>query len=147
MKHRNVQTAPQMYIIVAAGALLLFVWAMADEGSSLRSWWFVALALVLIAVGALAARLTVVVDDASVTAAFGWGWPRRRIQLDDVERAAAVRNSWWYGWGLRKVPHGWMFNNAGRDAVELTLRSGKVFRIGTDQPDELLAVLERAHTA
>jgi hypothetical protein len=31
-----------------------------------------------------------------------------------------------------------MYNNAGRDAIELSLRSGKVFRIGTDQPAELL---------
>ena len=82
-----------------------------------------------------------------MTSWFGWGWPRRQVRFDEIEATAAVRNSWWYGWGLRKVPRGWMFNNAGRDAVELTLRSGSVFRIGTDQPDELLAVLERAHTA
>lgn len=110
-------------------------------------WWFQAAMLLLIAVGAIAARLTVSVADGSVTVWFGWGWPRRQIELDEIDRATIVRNSWWYGWGLRKVHRGWMYNNGGRDAVELMLRSGKVFRIGTDQPAELLAALDRAHTA
>ncbi len=42
---------------------------------------------------------------------------------------------------------GWMYNNAGRDAIELSLRSGRVFRIGTDQPDELLEALRRGHAS
>lgn len=36
-----------------------------------------------------------------------------------------------------------MYNVAGYDAVELELRSGRVFRIGTDEPDALLAAIER----
>jgi hypothetical protein len=136
-----------MYAIAAAGVIAIVLWATAERGVGAGSWWFAALGLLLIAVGLIAARLTVAVDDVAVTAAFGWGWPRRRIELDTIVGADHVHNSWWTGWGLRKVPGGWMFNNAGREAVELTLRSGKVFRIGTDQPTALLAALDRAHTA
>jgi len=146
MIYRNVQTAPLMYLIVVGGVVVGAL-ALASDSLGGARWWLAALGLLLIVVGFVAARLTVVVDGSSVSSAFGWGWPRREIRLDEIEGAAAVSNSWWYGWGLRKVPGGWMFNNAGRDAVELRLRSGKVFRIGTDQPDELLAVLERAQTA
>jgi hypothetical protein len=32
------------------------------------------------------------------------------------------------------VPGGCLYNFGGFDAVELKLRSGKVFRIGTDEP-------------
>jgi hypothetical protein len=85
--------------------------------------------------------LTVVVDARTVTASFGWGWPRRTIDRAEIESAARVRNSWWHGWGIRKVSRGWMYNNAGRDAIKLSLRSGRVFRIGTDQPAELLAAI------
>ena len=60
--------------------------------------------------------------------------------------AREVRNSWWYGWGLRKVPGGWMFNNAGYGAVELRLASGRVFRIGTDEPDAVLSAIESARS-
>jgi hypothetical protein len=146
MSYRNVQTAPLMYLIAVGGGVVGAV-ALASDSLGRARWWLVALGLLLIAVGLVAARLTVVVDSTSVSSAFGWGWPRRDIRLGEIEGAAVVNNSWWYGWGLRKVRGGWMFNNAGRDAVELTLRSGKVFRIGTDQPDELLAVLKRAQTA
>jgi len=110
-------------------------------------WVFEAAMLLLIVVGLIAARLTVHVSDLSVSAWFGWGWPRREIEFVEVDNTNVVRNSWWYGWGLRKIHGGWMYNNGGRDAVEMTLRSGKVFRIGTDQPAELLAAIERAQTA
>ena len=104
-------------------------------------WWFEAAMVVLIATGLVAARLTVVVDARVVTASFGWGWPRRSIERSEIENAVPVRNSWWHGWGIRKVSRGWMYNNVGRDAIELSLRSGRVFRVGTDQPAELLAAL------
>ena len=146
MLYRRTQTAPAMYVITVVGALCFVMWAIADDGAGLGVW-FAVLGLLLIAVGLVAARLTVVVDDTSVTSAYGWGWPRRRIDLHEIDEVAAVRNSWWHGWGIHKVSGGWIFNNAGRDAVELRLRSGKVFRMGTDQPAELLAALDRAHTA
>jgi hypothetical protein len=146
MTYRNVQTASLMYLISASGAVIGLI-GLAGGSLGAARWWLVALGVLLFVVGLVAARLTVVVDERSVTTTFGWGWPRRRIDLDEIAEIAAVRNSWWYGWGIRKVSRGWMFNNAGRDAIELRLRSGKVFRVGTDQPAELLAVLERAHTA
>ena len=82
-----------------------------------------------------------------MTTAFRSGWPRRRIELDDVAAARHVQNSWGFGWGVRKTRNGWMFDIAGSDAIELTLRSGRVFRIGTDQPAELSAAIELARTA
>jgi hypothetical protein len=57
-----------------------------------------------------------------------------------------VRNKWYHGWGVRKIPGGWMYNVWGLDAVELELASGKKFRIGTDEPQDLAAAL-RAHLA
>jgi hypothetical protein len=106
-------------------------------------WFSQAAMLILAATGLVAARLTVVVDARAVTASFGWGWPRRSIDRSEIETAVQVRNSWWHGWGIRKVSRGWMYNSAGRDAIELSLRSGRVFRIGTDQPAELLAAITR----
>ncbi|NND76009.1 MAG: hypothetical protein HKN44_13485 [Ilumatobacter sp.] len=89
-------------------------------------------------------RLTVRVDPAAVTASFAWGWPRKVIPTDEIVSVRAVRNRWYHGWGVRKVARGWMYNVWGLDAVELERRSGKVFRIGTDQPVELAAVIAAA---
>ncbi len=86
---------------------------------------------------ALFSRLTVTVASGQVTAAFGVGWPRRSVSLTEVVTARQVRNRWYFGWGIRKVPKGWMYNVWGLDAVDLELKNGKVFRIGTNDPDGL----------
>ena len=104
----------------------------------------VPVAVVLLVVASMTRTLTVVVDDTEVRATMGWGWPQRRVALTDVVSVAVVRNEWWRGWGIRHVPRGWMYNIAGRDAVELELRPGNVFRIGTDDPDGLLVALRSA---
>jgi hypothetical protein len=132
-----------MYLISAAGVVGA-AWGVAvrDELDG-GFWWYEAVMLLLIATGLVAARLTVVVDARVVTASFGWGWPRRSIERSEIESMVQVRNSWWHGWGIRKVSRGWMYNNAGRDAIELRLRSGRVFRVGTDQPVELVAAVTR----
>ena len=105
--------------------------------------WIVAGLLVLAAVLVVAlSRLTVTVEDGQVAATFRFGWPERRIDLDGVVAARTVRNRWWYGLGIRKIPRGWMYNVWGLDAVELDLDSGHVFRIGTAEADRLLAVVE-----
>ncbi len=91
----------------------------------------------------LFSRLTVEVDDTAVRVAFGNGWPRRSVPWGEVTSVAAVRNRWWYGLGIRKIPRGWLWTVWGLDAVELRLDSGKVFRIGTDDLDGLLAAASR----
>ncbi len=96
---------------------------------------------IVMVVGLVFSRLTVEVDGGAVRLAFGSGWPRKTIPLHQVTSAQRVRNRWWYGFGMRKIPGGWMWNVAGLDAVELTLATGKKFRVGTDQPDALLDAL------
>lgn len=76
-----------------------------------------------------------------VTAGFGLGRPRKSIDLENVTEVRLVRSPWYYGWGIRKVPGGWVYNVWGFDSVELELSPGRVFRIGTDEPHELYGVL------
>lgn len=95
-------------------------------------------ALLLAGFGSLEVR----VDEDAVRLRFGVGLIRRTIALDRIESAARVRNRWWYGWGIRLTPHGWLWNVAGLDAVELRLTDGKLFRIGTDDPEGLQGALE-----
>ena len=134
-----------MYLISVFGVVLAVIGFSERDDLGGGFWWYQAAMVLLIVTGVIAARLTVVVDDRSVTTSFGWGWPRRRIELAAVDGARHVRNSWWHGWGIRKVSRGWMYNNSGRDAIELALRSGKVFRVGTDEPTELLAAINGAY--
>ena len=143
MAYRHVQHSPAMYLLSALAVVGAAIGFAARDELEGGLWWYLSAMAVVAATGVVAARLTVVVDARAVSVTFGWGWPRRVVERSDIAAAAHVRNRWWHGWGVRKVSRGWMFNNAGRDAVELSLRSSRVFRIGTDQPEELLDAINR----
>ncbi len=91
-------------------------------------------------------RLTVTIDGGQFRAHFGPGWPRRKVETRTMIGFRKVRNKWYYGWGIRRLPEGWMYNVWGLDAVEIELMDGTKFRIGTNESDELLAALS-ANTA
>jgi len=86
-------------------------------------------------------RLEVIVEDGQLVAAFGTGRPHRTVELSEVHDVRVVRNRWWYGWGVRKVSNGWMYNVWGLDAVEVERSDGFVFRVGTNDTDGLSAAL------
>jgi hypothetical protein len=62
----------------------------------------------------------------------------------EIEECTIVKNSWWYGWGIRLTPYGWLYNVAGWEAVEVLLKNGKKIRIGTDEPEKLSLAIDRA---
>jgi|SRR5690606_850586 len=97
-----------------------------------------------IGAGIIFSRLTLEVTDAVLRASFGAGWPRKEVPLEEIVSAVPVRNPWWYGWGIRWTPSGWLWNVAGLDAVEIRLRSGERFRLGTDEPVALARAVEGA---
>lgn len=89
----------------------------------------------------LFSTLTVVVRDQVLDVSFGPGLIRRRIPLPHIREARVVSNPWYYGWGIRLTPSGWLWNVSGLGGVELQLSDGQRFRIGSDEPDALAAVL------
>ena len=91
--------------------------------------------------------LTVVVQRDRVRCFFGVGLIRREIPVADISRVTVVRNPWSFGWGLRLIPGGWLWNVSGLDAVELRLRDGKLFRIGSDEPQALCDAVANAMNA
>ena len=89
-------------------------------------------------------RLTTVVSDDAVRVWFGIGLISRSIALDRITSAKPVGNNWIFGWGVRWIPGGWLWNVSGLDAVELALVNGRRFRIGTDEPERLAAAIQGA---
>lgn len=85
--------------------------------------------------------LTVTIDDVFIRVSFGPGLLRKRIPLSRVVSCRPVRNRLWYGFGIRYIFDGWMWNVSGMDAVQLTYEDGHHFRIGTDEPEALAAAI------
>ena len=100
--------------------------------------------IVMLVVLAFFATLTVKVGDGVITVQFGVGVIRKRIQLSDVETYATVKNPWYYGWGIRYTPRGWLYNISGFSAIELAMKDGKTCRIGTDDPEGFAQALYEA---
>jgi len=105
--------------------------------------------LLIIAVLLLFHNLTVFTDESSMRLKFGIGLIGKRIPFDQIESCQPVKNSWWWGWGIRRIPGGGrLYNISGLDAVELKMKKGSLIRIGTDEPELLSAVInERLGTA
>lgn len=99
---------------------------------------------ILLIVGTLFRSLTVCVGKEDISLAFGLGIIRKRFRIEDIESSRVVRNRWYYGLGIRKIQNGWLYNVSGLDAVELQMKNGRRFRIGTDEPYELLEAIEVA---
>jgi hypothetical protein len=108
---------------------------------------FLALAGVFLVCLVLFGSLTVDVDDAAVSIRFGPGLIRRSFALAEIRAVTAVRNPWYYGWGIRLLPRGWLYNVSGLDAVEIELADGRTHRIGTDEPEALAAAIQQARGA
>lgn len=106
---------------------------------------FGAMCIISVAAATLVGSLSTEIDNEAVAVHFG---PipliRTRFPLQDIVTARAVRNSPVYGWGVRYIPHGRLWNVWGLDAVELQLTNGTRFRIGTDEPAALLDALHRS---
>jgi hypothetical protein len=115
---------------------------------SAMTYWHpiaVGVGVLLILASILFGALTVEVRADTVECRFGPGLIRKRWQLNDIQKVEVVRNAWYYGWGIRLIPGGWLYNVSGLDAVEITLRSGKRYRIGTDEPSALkTAIVQNA---
>ena len=87
---------------------------------------------------------TVEIDAIYLRFGFGVGLIRQRIPLAEVRAVEPVPNSWLYGWGIHRTPHGGLYHVSGREAVQIALASGQRFRLGTDQPRRWAQALQAA---
>jgi hypothetical protein len=88
--------------------------------------------------------LTVKVDAEQVLLFFGPGFPSRSFPLEQIDEVRVVRNELWMGLGIHFIRGGTIYNVSGLDGVELSLRDGRLARIGTDEPVALARAIEDA---
>ena len=131
------------YLIIAAMATVMVLIGVILANAGIN--WIAIGVLVVIAVAlVLFPSLTVVIREEELEVRFGPGLIRKRFKLNEIESCQVVKNPWYYGWGIRLTPHGVLFRVSGFHAVEIKLRTGKKFRIGTDVPQELEEAITQA---
>ena len=89
-------------------------------------------------------KLTIYLNDSSISFKLGIGLITRKYMITDIQSCKAVRNDPLSGIGIRMIPGGWLYNVSGLNAIELTFKNKKSkVRIGTDKPDEIAEILSR----
>lgn len=68
----------------------------------------------------------------------------KTIPIDQIASAEAIRTSLFEGWGIHLTWHGWLWNVSGFNAVEIKLKSGAHYAVGTPDPKALTAAIKRA---
>ena len=126
--------------MLGAGVLVIVV-RMATSGFHCIA---LAVLIILALCSGLFATLTVGVDEDGVRIRFGPGVIRKRFPMKEIASCQVVRNPWYYGWGIRLIPHGLLYNVSGFLSVELRMKSGRRYRIGTDDPGQLAEAVRRA---
>ena len=132
-----------LILLVLAGAFALFAGTATEEAPPFVETLLFSMAGLFILLAGATHSLTVEVDDHKLTARYG---PiplfRRRVALSEIEVATAARSALIDGLGIHYVPgRGWTWNLWGRDCVELQLQGGRLWRIGTEDPDRLVAAV------
>jgi hypothetical protein len=150
--HNYENTQPGTFIRVITGSWVVFFGVLAivmlalgqKEAAIGLGFVTVGLALILGIVLALCHSLTVRVSRSEIALSFGVGLIRKQFPIGDISSASIVQNRWYNGFGIRKIRGGWLYNVSGFDAIEIQLKNERKYRIGTNQPKELLAAVESA---
>lgn len=139
--YRERQIGWLILIALALGSGLVFGvtwWKQPSELQGPLGLLAVGLGLVALGMGSL----TVEVGGGELRWRFGWlGWPGGRVRLTDIASVEPCRTKWWEGWGIRFTPDGMLYNVSGFDALRVTRRDGKRFRLGSADPAGVMRVL------
>lgn len=132
-KYHHTQIGWVVILFLGAGILIIALVIL------LVKFNWVAFLVLLILLGCLFLfpTLTVECDEQKLEVRFGLGLIRKRFLYKDIHSCKVVKNLWIYGFGIRLIPSGWMFNVSGLSALELQFKNGKKFRIGTDDSENL----------
>ena len=128
------------YLLLTLYSIVVLFLGYFNIMTSFHPLTFIALIIVLVILGTFS-RLTVTVDDQMIKIQFGLRIIRKTFLLREIGAYRVVKNPWYYGWGIRFTPRGWLFNVSGFSAIELRMKNGKLYRIGTDEPNNLAKAL------
>ena len=102
------------------------------------------IAFMLFGATLLFSTLTVFVDAENASLWFGPGFLKKQISVIDIESCRAARHRYWF-WGIWGWPGKMLFFRVGGPHfVEIKMRAGMRYCIGTDQPVELEKAIHEA---
>lgn len=144
MKYKHTQIGYLM-IVVTLSVLALFAWmyiTASAEPESVNSGTNFAVTTTMVLILFIMSSfvsLQVTIDEKYLLIKFAYGIYKKKFLLSDIMSAKSVKNHWYYGWGIKLWlwPKMWIYSVSGFNAVEIKLKNGRVYRIGTDEAKKL----------
>lgn len=138
IRYRHTQVG---YVLIAAlgGALVFISLLMASIGFS---WVGLGVGACLALCIGLLPTLTVEILDKSLLVYYGLGYIWKKIPLRQIGSCRVIRVPWFWGWGLKWTPRGWMYRVSGLHAVLVETKSGRNYLLGSDEPEKLAEAIE-----
>lgn len=88
---------------------------------------------------------TIQIAEGNLNFWFGFGVSRKAFSIEGIRSVEIVKNPWYYFWGIKSIPGGWLYSIApGGWAIELIFKDKKKIRLGTNCPEEIKQRLDKA---
>jgi DNA-binding XRE family transcriptional regulator len=88
--------------------------------------------------------MTIEVNESEILWFFGPGAFLKKLPLEEVGTYTAVKNPLWMGFGIHAYGTGWIYNVSGLLGVNIELKGGSFIRLGSNEPNYLIAAIEDA---
>lgn len=136
------------YVIVVALviAMGLIVIAAAGSNSNTGIAFTGPLAIVLGVVAGIFSSMTVRVTTTTLEWWIGIRAIGRRVPITEIASIESIKTNIFEGWGIHLTWHGWVWNVSGFNAVQIRLKSGTRYAVGTPEPDKLIAAIREAQS-
>lgn len=140
---RYTQYGALMFIVFLITGVLIAVvaWAIIAEGRVLAA--IAMICVYLLGLG-MFYSFTVEISDGRLKFWFGIGIIRKTYALSELQSTKEVDNPWYYFWGVKSIPGGWLYAIAPGTAVEIVLNNGRIVNLGTNQPKKLKQAIDMA---
>lgn len=131
-------------LIVPLQVLITYFYLNGIGDRPLDTTGFLIVNLVVILTYLLFYGMTTSVTSESIKVSFGIGIINKSIQLNRIMNIGNVRNPWYYGWGIRLIPGGMLYNISGSDGIEIKFNdTERVLRIGSKDSMKLKLEIEK----
>jgi len=147
--YREFQFGWIIFVVMIPLQIMIFYFYINDIGDTpLEANGFLIINLVIFLIYSLFYGMTIRITDESIRLSFGIGLIRKTIQLSQIVTLETVKNPWYFGWGIRLIPNGMLYNISGTAAIELKVKhTNRVFRIGAKDPLKLKQEIEKRLSA
>lgn len=127
---------PAILIIVVIFSTIYFMYIF---GSNIIFIFIIVVGVILLPVFTF---LRTEVNQKEILISLGFLFFTKKLELSEILNYRRSPEQLYTAWGMRKTKNGWDFSVQGHEAVEIVMRNGEIYRLGTTEPEKLLKALD-----